>query len=150
MSTDTTTDRIIAVDYSLPLEAMIAAGKYDWVNDDITADRFPFEGTTTKKFRAKLFEFGRTISSGDAVAAMEKDQFAPATHVHGLAFDAAFPEEQLEYPIACLGSSARVRGGRGVVCLYRLDGERYLDLRDWYGDWGLDWRFLAVQEVSEP
>jgi len=29
------------------LQAMIAAGNYDWANRDITADRFPVGGTGT-------------------------------------------------------------------------------------------------------
>jgi hypothetical protein len=149
MNTDTTTDRVLAVDYSLSLQAMIATGKYDWVNADITAGRFPIEGTGTKRFRTKLFHFDRNISSEDAVAAMEKEQFAPAGHLHGLAFGATFPEEQRKYPIACLGSSARVDRRRYVVCLCRDVGERRLDLDDWDGDWSAYWRFLAVQEVSE-
>jgi hypothetical protein len=76
------------------------------------------------------------------------NNFAPATHVHGLAFGAAFPEQQRKYSIACLGSSARVGVGRGVVCLYGSASGRDLDLGDWFGGWGDDWCFLGVQEVS--
>jgi len=146
MNTDTktTTDRVIVVDYGKPLADMIAAGKYDWVNPDITAERFPVEGTGKKTFRTKLFAFGRYISSDDAVAAMKEEGFTPATHVHGLAFGAAFPEKQRKYPIACLGSSAQVHGDRYVVCLNGNDDERFLGL----SDWGVCWRYLGVREVS--
>src|ERR1019366_4035009 len=101
MTIDTITDRIIAVDHSLWLEGMIAAGKYDWKNDAITAARFPVEGTGVKKFRTKLFDFGRNISSQDAVAAMKQENFTPGNHVRGLAFGATFPEDQLKNPIVC-------------------------------------------------
>jgi hypothetical protein len=139
---------VIAIDYGKSLQAMIAAGKYDWVNSNITADKFPIEGTGVKKFRTKLFDFGRYISSEDAVDAMKKEKFDPATHVHGFAFGAAFPDEQRKYPIACLGSSAQVYGLRFVVCLRRGDATRYLGLRGWDDDWYDRWRFLGVQEVS--
>jgi hypothetical protein len=89
MNTDTITNRVIAVDYGKPLPDMIAGGKYDWVNPNITAERFPVEETGRKQFRAKLFHFDRYISSDDAVAAMKAENFLPATHVHGLAFGAA-------------------------------------------------------------
>jgi hypothetical protein len=148
MNTDTIADRVIAVDYGMALADMIAAGKYDWVDPDITAGKFKVEGTGTKKFRTKLFAFGRDISSEDAAAAMKAEHFTPATHVHGLAFGAAFPEEQRKYPIACLGSSAQVHGGRDVVYLYGDDGGRDLNLGGWVGDWYDGWRFLGVQEVS--
>ncbi len=148
MNTDTVTERVITVDYSLSLQAMIAAGKYDWVNDDIMAERFPIVGTGRKTFRTKLFDFGRNVSSEDSVAAMKAENFMPGDHVHGLAYGAAFPEEQRKHPIACLGSSARVAGDRDVVCLYGGDARRSLDLRDWDDGWNDEWRFLGVQEVS--
>jgi hypothetical protein len=119
------------------------------VSPNITAGKFPVEGTGTKKFRTKLFHFGRDISSEDAAAAMKAEHFTPATHVHGLAFGTAFPEEQRKYPIACLGSSAQVYGNRDVVDLGRDGDGRDLDLRDWYGAWFGHWRFLGVQEVSD-
>jgi hypothetical protein len=148
MIVETTTARIITVDYGLSLEAMIAAGKYDWKNDAITADRFPIEGAGIKKFRTKPFELDRDISLEDAVAAIKNENFTPANHAHGLAFGATFPEDQRTYSIASLDSSAWVRGLRLVVCLYGNDAERGLGLRGWYGVGGLRWRFLAVQEVS--
>jgi hypothetical protein len=144
-----TDDQITEVDFGQTLEAMIAAGKYDWKNDAITANRFPVEGTGVKTFRNKLFHFGRNISSEDAVTVMEKEKFTPATHVHGLAFGATFPDEQRKYPIACLGSSAQVNGRRLVVYLDGHDAERYLSLFVWDDDWYGYWRFLGVQEVSD-
>jgi len=143
MNTDTTTDRIIAVDHGMSLEAMIAAGKYDWVNDNITPDKFPVDGRGIKKFRTKLFDFGRILSE-DAVAAMRAKNFMPAGHVHGLAFGATFPDEQRKYPIACLASSAQVRGPRFVLCLNRNGAKRRLYLGTWDGGWSSFWRFLGV------
>lgn len=145
----TTSELITKIDFGQTLEQMIAAGKYDWANSDITAKKFPVEGSGTKNFRNKLFHFGRNTSSEDAVAAMKSENFTPASHVHGLAFGATFPDEQRKYPIACLGSSAQVDFGRHVVCLDRYDALRYLRLGGWDGAWDDDWRFLAVQEVSD-
>jgi hypothetical protein len=140
---------ITEIDFGMSLDAMIAAGNYDGKNGAITADKFPVEGTGKKKFRNKLFPFDPDISSEDAVAAMEKEKFTPATHVHGLAFKATFPDMQHKFSIACLGSSAWVRGHRYVVYLFGdAAEERYLDLYDWDNDWDDDWRFLGVQEVS--
>lgn len=147
--TKTITEPVIVVDYGASLPDMIAAGKYDWTSPEITAERFPVAGAGKKAFQAKLFDFGRYISSEDAVAAMKEEEFTPATHVHGLAFGSTFPEEQHKYPIACLGSSARVHGHRHVVCLGRGDDERHLSLGDWSGDWDDYWRFLGVREVSD-
>jgi hypothetical protein len=149
MNTDTITDGVIAVDYGMPLCDMIAAGKYDWVSPDITPEKFPVEGSGTKTFGATLFHFVQPISSEGAVAAMTAENFTPATHVHGLAFGAAFPDEQRKHSIVCLGSSALVLGLRLVVCLYGGRAGRHLNLGGWSGDWYNDYRFLAIREVSD-
>jgi hypothetical protein len=149
MDTATIRDLTITVDYDKSLPDMIAAGKYDWVNPDITARKFPIKGTGNKKFRTRLFDFGRNTSSEAAVAAMKKEKFTPGGHVHGLAYGATFPEVQRKYPILCLGSSAQVSGYRYVVCLFRRGAKRHLDLRSWGGGWRGGWRFLGVQEVSD-
>jgi hypothetical protein len=145
--TDTIAALTIAVDFGRSLPDMIAVGKYDSVNPAITPERFPVEGTGTKKFRTRLFHFGGNISSQGAITAMQNENITPATHVHGLAFGATFREEQRTYPIACLGSSARVGIGRGVVYLHGRGDVRDLDLFSWLGDWSGRWRFLGVQEV---
>jgi hypothetical protein len=148
MNTDTLADPVIAVDFGRPLAAMIAAGSYDWVNPDITAERFPVDGTGKKMFRTKLFHFDRYISSEEVVAAIKDENFTPGNHVHGFAFGAAFPEQQRKHPIACLGSSAQVLGGRVVVYLDRVGDKRGLRLSNWNDGWNDGWRVLGVQDVS--
>jgi hypothetical protein len=150
MNTDAIRYLSIVVDHDVSLQAMISAGNYNWANPNITADRFPVEGTGTKKFRTKLFDPGQFISSPDVAAAMQTEDFTPGGHIHGLAFAATFPEEQRKYPIACLGSSAEMSFGRHwVVCLdARNDGERNLNLYSRDDGWLRGWRFLGIQEVS--
>jgi hypothetical protein len=131
MNTDTITDRVIVVDYGMSLPDIV-------------------EGTGTKKFRAKIFHFGRHIWSRDAVAAMKAENFLPASNVHRRAFGAAFPEEERKYPIAYLGSSAQVSGILGVVHFFRRVVKRdRLYLSDCLGGWEARWRFLGVREVSD-
>jgi hypothetical protein len=55
MDTATIGDLIIAVDYGMSLRDMIAAGKYDWVNPSITAERFPVEGTGKRRSALNSF-----------------------------------------------------------------------------------------------
>jgi hypothetical protein len=150
MNIETDSDLITEIDFTRTLEQMIGAGEYDLMNLSITSRRFPVVGDGKKKYRNKLFYFNRPISSEDAVAAMQREGFAPATHVHGLAFGATFPDEQRMYPIACLGSSPRVVFRRVVVCLYKDYAYRALFLCYWRVVWLNYWRFLGVQEVSKP
>jgi hypothetical protein len=142
----------VSVDYAKTLPDMIAAGHFDWVNDDITPKRFPIKGTGIVELETKVFHFDRYISSKDAVAAIKADDKAnpwePATIEALLAYAAKHPDEQRQYPIIGLGSVAEVRGDRRVPYLRRHGAERSLRLSWWDGGW-LDYsRFLAVRKLS--
>lgn len=139
----------IEVNFDETLEQMIARGRYDWTNSGITVKRFPVVGTGTKRYLPKVFTFGKSVGSQEAADLMAQEGFLPARHEHGLAFAAKFPKEQLKQPIACLGSSAEVRGDRGVVCLGRIVAKRGLDLYCWDRDWDDGWGFLGVRELSD-
>ena len=80
---------IISVDYGHTLEEMIAAGRYDWVNSDITAKRFPISGVGVMQFETKLFHFGHDISSDEAERRIAADDptnpWTPAKIEHTLA-----------------------------------------------------------------
>jgi len=144
----------LTVDYGQSLEQMIAAGRYDWKNDGITAKRFPVTGEGRVKFEARYFHFDRSISSKDAVEEIKKadteNQWMPAKIEHVLAHGAIFPEEQRKYPIIGLGSVAEVNSDRRVPYLYRSGSDRDLSLGWWVSDWSPGYRFLAVRKVSVP
>ena len=112
----------LSVDYSRSLEQMIAAGHYDWKNDDITAKRFPI--------KARYFNFDHNISSENAIKKIEAEDAAnpwmPAKIEHVLSHGKTFPEEQRKFPIVALGSVARVSGYRYVPCLHRGGSRRGL------------------------
>lgn len=135
------------VDYGKRLSAVIKAGKYDWVNSDITEKNFPAtreEGTEEVAF--ELVHFNRVISSDGALAEMYKVGLRPATLEELLAFGAKYPEEQRKYPVVALGSVWRHLNDRHVPILGSGSVGRYLHL-DWFGDdRNGDYRFLAVRK----
>lgn len=138
----------LAVDYSQSLEQMIATGRYDWTNSDITAKRFPITGKGIMEFEARYFRFNRNISSEKAIEAMAEEGWEPAKIEHLLCFGEKYPDEQRKFPIVALGSVAEVDGSRRVPCLGRVDSGRDLCL-GWFGrGWVPDGRFLAVRKVS--
>ena len=143
---------VLSVDYSQTLEQMIAAGHYDWKNDNITAKKFPVVGNGIVQFEAKVFHFDRDTSSQDNVDAIKAadpaNPWEPAKTEHLLAFGAKYPEEQRKYPIVALGSVAEVDGDRRVPYLYRFGAGRRLDLGWWGIGWGGFCRFLAVRKLS--
>ena len=138
----------IVVDYTKSLEQMIAAGCYDWVNPDITAERFPITGDGQVELEPELIHIGRDMSSDEVIADLDKRGLRPGTIAELLAFGATYPEVQREFPIVALGSVAEVHGYRRVACLYRSDSERNLHL-DWFdSDWDGLYRFLAFRKLS--
>ncbi len=139
----------ISVNYGRSLDEMKKAGNYDWMNDDITAERFPIKGEGIKELVPELIHFNRSISSDNALAELDKMGLRPATIEELLAFGETFPEMQCKFPIIALGSVCRVVGNRRVPYLDEDASERNLDLLWFGGDWNADCRFLAVRkEVS--
>jgi hypothetical protein len=142
----------LTVDRGQSFEAMIAAGHYDWINHDITSDRFPIRDSNTARVEINIFIFDRCISSVDVVEAITGADTAhpwePANIGHLLCFGASNPEEQRNYPIIALGSVVEVRGDRYVPYLVRHGPTRALRLSWWDSDWYRDYRFLAVRNRS--
>ncbi len=143
----------LVLDFSMTLEQMVAAGKYDWKNDDIIAQQFSVAGEGQIEYEAKLFNFERSVSSEDAEKgirdAVPAGRWEPGKIEHLLAFGAAYPEEQRQNPIVCLGSvsNGKVFGQRQVPYLYRRVIGRSLHL-DWYGNsWHPLYRFLGVRKM---
>jgi len=137
------------VDYGMSLTDMIRAGKYDWFDDDITAEPFPVTGSGKVEISFQLVHHNKDVSSDYALSHMEANGLRPATLVELLAFGAKYPEIQREFLIVALGSSWVNRDGyRGVPCLSGGGSGRRLYLF-WFGrDWNDDCRFLAVCKAS--
>ena len=150
----------VTVDYTHSLAQMIAAGKYDWVNSDITDQHFPppsiptglppstGSGQATKaELKLELVHFNRTISSNDAIAELKQKGLRPATLPEFLAFGAIYPEEQRKYPIVALGSVWQYwDGDRDVPFLYCGDSRRGLSLGWFEFGWYDDFRFAVVRK----
>ena len=144
----------IVVDFTMTLEQMVAAGKYDWKNDDIIAKQFSVAGDGRIECEARLFHFERSIAAEDPERAIREavpvGQWEPAKIEHLLAFGARYPDEQRKNPIVCLGSvsNSEVFGRRHVPYLYRRVLGRSLHL-DWYSNgWHSFYRFLAVRNKT--
>jgi hypothetical protein len=138
----------IIVDYTRSLAEMIKAGAYDFVNPDITSERFPIKGIGKVKLNPELIHYGKFMSSDDIIKDMNQRGFRPATLPELLAYGEKYPDKQREFPIIALGSVWRSwYGGRSVACLLPAGGSaRWLGLPDWGGDWRDSDRFLAFRK----
>ena len=154
------TDRhIITVDYNKPLKDMIAAGRYDYVEEDLTPRRFQVKGTGIVRLEPKLFHFeGRTFKENaidlivGLIKADDKDNpWEPATIEALLAYGAKHPRKQLKHSIMAFGSVVKIGKYYAVPSLER-DGvrwdERNLIFHYCHFACGDDGRFLAVRKLS--
>ncbi len=138
----------LAINYALTLEQMIAAGRYDWTNSDITTKRFSVVGSGIVVVERKLFHFDRVVSADEAERLIIAEGYQPGKIEHLLASAAANPEEQRKFPIVALGSVAKVDGSRDVPYLCRDGSERDLSLGWRDADWFGDYRFLGVRNSA--
>jgi hypothetical protein len=142
----------ITVDYTKSLADMIAAGKYNWMNRDITAANFPVTGkglsteqVGTVKLKIVLFHPNRDIESEDVVKELDQKGLCPATLPELLAYGARYRKTQHKFPILALGSSwVHPLGFRFVPRLQGNSRKRCLQLRGWDMCWHRDCRFAAV------
>jgi hypothetical protein len=133
------------VNYGRSVRDSLKAGKYDWMNDNITDANFPSTESGEREVEYVMFHFAKTMSSEGAIAGMGTENCRPATMKEMLAFGEKHPELQREYPIVALGSVALLFGDRHVGYLGRRGSERGASLIYFGRDWIGCYRFLAVR-----
>lgn len=135
----------VTIPAGLGFEERIARGHYGWRHGDLTEERFPVTRDQPGEQAQKLFHFGRSISSEEAIRLIREDGFEPGRIGDILAFGENFPERQRRNPIVGLGSVAEVDLKLSVPALW-FDGERRTLDVIWYdGDWHRNYRFLGVR-----
>jgi len=136
----------VAVDYRQSLRAMIAAGRYDWANSDITEKHFSVKPGPAE-IVIELVHFDHVMSSDGALSELDRKGLRPATLPELLAFGAKYKERQREFPIVALGSVWRSwSDDRLVPYLSSCAGGRDLGLGWLAGRWVERYRFAAVRK----
>ncbi|OGH80966.1 MAG: hypothetical protein A3I29_03680 [Candidatus Magasanikbacteria bacterium RIFCSPLOWO2_02_FULL_44_11] len=120
----------VTVNRDLWYKGLIKAAKFSQQNNDITAERFPIEGTGIREVAAELYEFDEVVTGEEAAKRIEGDGYQLEDFATLLAFAEAYPKEQLKRPVVQLKSRWRDGGGfirmPGLYCGRRA--ERVLDL----------------------
>lgn len=138
----------LTVRYGRSIADGIAAGKYDWVNENITQKNFPDSQSGVAEVEIHLLHFGKLMSTAQVLAEIEKQNFRPATLQELLAVGEQHSELQREFPIVALGSVWQIPSGpRDVVpCLFEGGRERLLDLNWAERGWDDSSRFASVRK----
>ena len=124
------------------LKQLIKAKKLDYVNSNITEDKFPVPARIASgETEYKLFHFNTSVSSKTAIQKIEEQRYAPANLYELLSWE---DWNEKDWVVA-LGSVAKVDGYRYVPVLYKDASKRSLDLSWFDGGWFGGSRFLAVR-----
>ena len=129
---------------------MIAAGKYDYVNPDISSTNFPINKVKsgTENLEAMIFYIDKSVAKEkDFLKILDRNNLRLGTLPELLALGERYPELQNGFWINAPGSRLASTVRWDVPCLLSWgDGERSLRL-SWRGyEWGGDCRFLAFRK----
>lgn len=125
----------------LSLKELIKSKKFDWVNSDITKEKFPPQEISTD---FKLFHFDRFLSSKDAIKEMYQEGYRPANIYELL----TWKDWNNKDWVVALSSVAEVSGRRSVACLDGSGSGRGLGLGWFNAGWDGSYRFLAVRNLN--
>lgn len=153
---DSTSRRIIqpvtltvTIDFSLPLSEMIEAGRYDFVDSNITAQNFPINVRESGEVRLHLAYFDRDIITQEVPFELEKEGLLPADLPELLALGATYPTLQRSRTLVALNSKWRRANGIVEVPILGVhEHRRDLSLaparpgREWFPNCG----FLAIDK----
>lgn len=136
----------VTVDHGGTIQNMIRAGKYDHVSPFITDQNFPSNKKGITRVTLRLFNFGHTISTGDARKNFNARGYRPIDIFTLLAFGHQHPYVQHLYNIVALGSDCF---NEHPLLSSTKKNERKLDLRNGMLGWDEDDRFGIVTKEQQ-
>lgn len=137
----------IAIQPHLSAADRIAAGHYDWWNEDILKWRRE-DSPSEPRGEVEELDLGRNLSTENALAEIDKRDYWPANIEELCDYGAKNPDAQRKHPIIALGSVfvGPVDGDRCSPFLVELGAGRGLSLRWHVIGWGASCRFAAVRK----
>ncbi len=141
---------VVLPEQSVTYGDRIAAGGYDWKDDDITEKQFPLTlPAGPRPLVLAHFDKVRARQQVEEWSTENGYEFALFDDLLAVGSHPEYKELQRQFPIIQLGSSAVIHGYRRVPYLGRGVAERDLDLL-WYDvlDWVRGCRFLLVRKVQ--
>ena len=145
------TNHEVILDCDMSLEEMVTAGKYDWGNLGINAKNFKFKKSKGKvRVTIKLICFNKFMSYREVLKWFSRHGLRPGNLPELLAFGAAYPEKQIEFPVVQVGTLWRIKRRRGSRGLYLRRGKKERGLSAVWLEHGFlsYYRFIAVHKNS--
>ncbi len=144
MTTNATSETCTVTIYGRqPLAQMIAAGGYDYVNRHITEASFPLQRGDLAERELILVHLSRVVSTDEVQQALDELGLRSGRIEELLAFGAAYPQAQRQFPVVAVG--AIETSYRRRPFLWGSPRMRHLDLRFDEKIWSGNIRFLTVR-----
>lgn len=133
----------VTIDDVQPLAQMIAAGCYDQVNRHITEADWPVQRGDPAARELILVHVGHVASTGEVQQALDELGLRSGRIEELLAFGAAYPQAQRQFPVVAIGAIETSYKRRPF--LWGSARVRHLDLRFDEKIWSGNIRFLTVR-----
>lgn len=141
-------ENILHISANLSLSERIAAGKYGWVNNDVTEKNFPETAEKNYEVEYRIFHFNKLISSESVITEIKKAGFRPGNILELLKLGEIKPDLQKKFSIVALGPMRDSTNNDNVSVLYYHEGMRRLRLDSFNGPWYYSNRFLGVRQTT--
>lgn len=138
----------LCVNYGMKFKTAVILGDYDWVNPDITPNRFPTNQTEKNAIlKAELIHFNKFLENDDVIKKLGKMGYRPAEFRELLAFGQKYPKVQNNFPVAAIGTIWHDQNKFPYAAyLHSYDSERYLGMYWLVNAWRDFHRFLAIRK----
>lgn len=135
----------VTVNYDRDVEEAIRAGKYDWIDSNITSKNFPTKRSGVAKVDIELVHFNHNIFANEVLPNWNERGLRPAELLELLALGEKCPDLQREFPIVAFGS---VWQGFDGSCPYlsEVKSGRFLELGWIKSSWGGRCRFAVLRK----
>ena len=152
--TPATATFLVTVNYDKSIGELLTAGRYDFVDDEITNQRFAQAREGQEEIEIELVHFDLEIPTRTALKWLAKKNLRLVTAVELLAFGVAYPDEQRKFPVIAPSPWCDMFGARLVPCLSSNDDLKRGVYVNHIGvdedeDWNESCRFAAVRMVRK-
>jgi|ERR1039458_2114311 hypothetical protein len=148
----------VTIDFNLPLDDMIRAGNYDWINFIPEETGQPGEARDgMQKVSIEFLTFHKNCEFTTMLEKIENQGFRPASLPEFLAIGAQYPQLQEKFWITSLTAVEKrqfvnftaemeIRDDRLIPCLTAIDGKRMLVWAPFDGKYRPGFLFACVRK----
>lgn len=136
---------MLQVAWSLVLPWIIAACRFSWVYEDITAEHFPLLPDDLKIKSVEVVRSGAVRNTSDVLKWLDEQGLRPATLMELFFWWLTNPDVQQSYLVIALGQT----WNGFVACVNSRNYVRRLDLSEVAGVWHVGCHFAAVAKEDK-